>query len=71
MRTSQLLSKRKEPTPQKAMTLRKGVTPMDCPAYEGNGWYSQNGYIAPAEKAVNEFLSYEEYREWLAAQQSD
>lgn len=44
---------------------------MKSAPYEGNGWYSQNGYIAPAEKAVNEFLSYEEYREWLAAQQSD
>lgn len=39
--------------------------------YEGNGWYSQSGYIAPAEKAVHEFLSYEDYREWLDAQQSD
>lgn len=66
MRTSQLLSKRKEPTRQTAMALRKGVTPMNCPPYEGSGWYSQSGYIAPAEKAVKEFLSYEEYREWLA-----
>ncbi len=44
---------------------------MDCPPYEGSGWYSQNGYIAPAEKAVYEFLSYEEYREWLAEHASE
>ena len=43
---------------------------MDCPPYEGSGWYSQNGYIVPSE-TVREFASYADYIEWLEAQQAD
>lgn len=38
---------------------------MNSAPYEGNGWYSQSGYIVLSEN-IREFLSYEEYREWLA-----
>lgn len=37
---------------------------MNSAPYEGNGWYSQSGYIVPSE-TVREFLGYEDYRDWL------
>lgn len=43
---------------------------MENAPYEGDGWYSQSGYIVPSE-TVREFLSYEEYREWLAEHASE
>lgn len=39
--------------------------------YEGDGWYSQSGYIAPANKAIREFASYADYIEWLEAHSSE
>ncbi len=37
---------------------------MNSAPYEGNGWYSQSGYIVPSE-TVREFASYADYIEWL------